>query len=74
MPLNTMQNCNDPDGLYAAFIEMQEGVADEKISVLYTKAILLLANHIGDVNIIEEAFTIAKQHTIDKEKHHEHIA
>ena len=73
MPLNTMQNCNDPDALYAAFIDMQENISDDKIGVLYTKAILLLANHIGDVNIIEEAFTIAKQHTIDKEKHHEHI-
>lgn len=72
MPLNTLQNCNDPDELYAAFIDMQEDVADEHVRTIYTKAILLLANHIGDVNIIKEAFTIAKQHTTEKEDAHEH--
>ncbi|UJF24228.1 DUF2783 domain-containing protein [Suttonella sp. R2A3] len=66
MPLKTTNNSANPDDLYAAFVHLQEGVDFADIPALYSKALLLLANHIGDVSVIEEAFTIAKSHTLEE--------
>lgn len=67
MSLNTTNNSQNPDDLYAAFIALQEGIAFEDIPALYSKALLLLANHIGELSIVEEAFAIAKRHTMEND-------
>ena len=50
----------DPDGLYAALIAAYRDL-DEAASLRFNaKLILLLANHIGDAGVIDEAIGIAR--------------
>ncbi len=45
----------DPDGFYARLIELHEGLSREESEKLNAKLILLLANHIGDDEVLDEA-------------------
>ncbi len=45
----------DPDGFYARLIDLHEGLSREESEKLNAKLILLLANHIGDDAVLEEA-------------------
>ncbi len=58
--LITKPNFSDTDGFYASLIKSHEGLTDEQSEDLNARIILLLANHIGDKNILEEALKKAK--------------
>lgn len=49
----------DPDGIYEALVTMHEGVGVEESLKLQAKLILLLANHIGDDDVVREAIALA---------------
>ena len=55
--LNTKPNIPDPDGFYAELIDAHEGLSDEESAALNARLILLLANHIGDRNVLSEAIS-----------------
>lgn len=59
--LNTDPNLPNPDGFYAELISAHEGLSDEESEALKARLILLLANHIGDRDVIREALTAAKE-------------
>lgn len=61
--LNLQPNLDDPDTFYAELIALQSDLDDEAAASLYSKLVLILANHIGDMSILREAFTIAKSNT-----------
>lgn len=50
----------DPDGLYATLVEAYRGLDEAASRRLNAKLILLLANHIGDAEVVEEAIVIAR--------------
>lgn len=50
----------DPDGLYAALIEAYRGLDEAASRRLNAKLILLLANHIGDPAVVEQAIALAR--------------
>ncbi len=50
-----------PDDLYAALIEAHRDLDADKSERLNAKLILLLANHIGDTEVVEEAVTVARR-------------
>ena len=50
----------NPDDFYDALIEAHRGLSEEQSAQLNAKLILLLANHIGDLDIIREALTLAR--------------
>ncbi len=50
-----------PDDLYAALIEAHRGLDSDKSERLNAKLILLLANHIGNTEVVEEALTVARR-------------
>ena len=50
----------DPDGLYATLVEAYRDLDEASSRRLNAKLILLLANHIGDAEIVEEAIAIAR--------------
>ena len=50
----------DPDGLYATLVEAYRGLDEAASQRLNAKLILLLANHIGDAGVIDEAIGIAR--------------
>jgi hypothetical protein len=53
--LNTSPNMANPDDFYALLLDAHAGKSSEESSAINTKLILLLANHIGDLNVLKEA-------------------
>lgn len=51
----------DPDRAYRALIEAHRGLSDEESAALNSFLVLILANHIGDQTVLQEALTLAKQ-------------
>jgi len=61
MTLSTTSNFADPDAAYRMLIEAHRGLSDEDSTSLDTALVLILANHIGDVDVLREALALAKQ-------------
>jgi Protein of unknown function (DUF2783) len=61
MPLKRDPNLADPDGLYAALIEAHSGLDEAESLALYSRLVLLLANHIGDPAVVREAVAVARK-------------
>ena len=51
----------DPDRAYRALIEAHRGLSDEESAALNSSLVLILANHIGDHAVFQEALALAKQ-------------
>jgi len=59
--LRTDPNIADADAFYAELIELHRGLGEEQSRLLNARLILLLANHVGDLQALREAMTIAKE-------------
>jgi hypothetical protein len=53
-------NIADPDGFYEALINTHQGLSDEDSEALNARLILILANHIGDGEVLRAALATAK--------------
>jgi hypothetical protein len=62
MTLSITSNFADPDTAYRALVEAHRGLTDEASTALDTALVLILANHIGDIEILREAIQLAKRH------------
>lgn len=60
MTLKTDPNLPDPDGFYAELLTVHEGLSPEESTAFNARLILILANHIGDRQILSEALEAAK--------------
>lgn len=60
MKLNLAPNIPDQDGFYAALIDLHAGLSDDDSAALNARLILILANHIGDRDVLTQAFQAAK--------------
>lgn len=49
------------DEFYEQLIEAHNGLTDEQSEALNARLILLLANHIGDLKVLREALSAARQ-------------
>lgn len=49
-----------PDDLYNALIEAHRDLAPEESERLNAKLVLLLANHIGSLEVVEQALALAR--------------
>ncbi|MGF6776694.1 DUF2783 domain-containing protein [Paraburkholderia sp. GAS334] len=58
--LNTELNIADPDAFYEKLIDTHNGLSEEESHFLNAKLVLLLANHIGDAEVLSEALTLAR--------------
>jgi hypothetical protein len=63
MPLLTQSRFKDPDQAFVVLIEARRGLSEREASDLDAKLVLILANHIGDIDVLREAITFAKQAT-----------
>ena len=52
-------NIADPDGFYAELLALHDGLTDDESQALNARLILVLANHIGDRNVLREAMRAA---------------
>ena len=59
--LQTEGRLPDPDGAYRALIEAHRGLSDEDSAALNTRLVLILANHIGDADVLTAAIALAKK-------------
>lgn len=59
MPLTLTPNLARPDDVYARLIALTEGLGPEDSLKRCAKLILILANHVGDETVIDEAVALA---------------
>ena len=59
--LNIEPNLAAPDDFYEELIDLHRGLNDEQSALVNAKLILLLATHVGDIDVLREAMTAAKQ-------------
>jgi hypothetical protein len=58
--LNTAPNIADPDDFYAELLAVHEDLSKRESDALNARLILLLANHIGDREVLSEALAAAR--------------
>jgi Protein of unknown function (DUF2783) len=61
--LVTDSRFQDPDDAYVALIEARRGLTETAAAALDTRLVLILANHIGDLDVLKEAIALAKSVT-----------
>lgn len=59
--LRTEPRLTDPDAFYALLMEAHRGLDDAASRRLDAKLVLILANHIGDAEVLREAVALATQ-------------
>lgn len=50
----------NPDAAFQAIVDAHRGLSEEESADINTRLVLLLANHIGDLEVLEEAIAMAK--------------
>ena len=60
MALNTNPNLTAPDEFYQALIETHHDLSLEHSQALNARLVLLLANHIGSLDVLREALRAAR--------------
>lgn len=58
--LVTASQFASPDVAYVALVEAHRGLDGDASAALNAKLVLLLANHIGDMDVLREAIALAK--------------
>jgi hypothetical protein len=49
------------DAFYDSLVRAHRGLSDEQSELLHARLVLLLANHIGDLRVLDEAIALARQ-------------
>lgn len=60
MPLLHTPNIADPDGFYEALVASQRDLDDDEADLMLAKLVLILANHVGDRRVLDEALQLAR--------------
>jgi hypothetical protein len=61
MPLITTPNLSAPDDFYEALIETHRDLSAAESHALNARLVLLLANHIGALDVLQEAMKAARE-------------
>ena len=59
--LNTEPNLAAPDDFYEQLIATHRGLSDDASALVNAKLVLLLANHIGDAEVLMQAMAAARE-------------
>jgi len=65
MALSTRSNFAKPDDAFRAIVEAHRGLTEAQSADFDTALVLILANHIGDIEVLREAIALAKRRTLD---------
>lgn len=57
---DTRSRFADPDAAYRALVEAHRGLSDDQSNDLNARLVLILANHIGDLDVLRKAISLAK--------------
>ena len=63
MPLITDAHLDSPDDFYEALIAAHDGLSEPESHALNARLMLLLANHIGSLEVLHEALAAARAGT-----------
>jgi hypothetical protein len=58
--LITASQFANPDAAYVALVEARRGLSEQAAAALDAKLALILANHIGDIDVLKEAIALAQ--------------
>jgi hypothetical protein len=58
--LITESRFKDPDAAYVALVEARRGLSEHAAAELDARLVLILANHIGDLDVLNEAIALAR--------------
>jgi hypothetical protein len=61
--LVTASQFADPDAAYLALVQARRSLTDAQAAELDTRLVLILANHVGDLDVLREAIALAKENT-----------
>jgi hypothetical protein len=64
MTIRLDPNIEAPDDFYQALIDMHRDLDEAQSQLVNAKLILLLANHIGDMQILREALRLAREDAV----------
>lgn len=59
--LSTKSNFQDPDAAYRLIVEAHRGISDAQSADLDAALVLVLANHIGDLDVLREAIALVQR-------------
>jgi hypothetical protein len=59
--LVTDSRLSAPDDFYQALLDAHRGLSDEQSQLLNARLILLLSNHVGNMDVLREALAAARQ-------------
>lgn len=59
--LITASQFKDPDAAYVALVQARRGLSEQQAAALDARLTLILANHIGDLDVLNEAIALAKR-------------
>jgi len=61
MKLIDTPNLDDHDGFYAELLAAHRGLSEAQSHALNAQLVLILANHIGDRQVLSEALALARK-------------
>jgi len=59
--LITASQFADPDAAYVALVDARRGLTEQAAAALDARLVLVLANHIGDIEVLKQAIAVARQ-------------
>jgi hypothetical protein len=65
MALSTSSNFARPDDAFRMIVEAHRGISGAQSADLDAALVLVLANHIGDLEVLREAIELAKRRIVD---------
>jgi Protein of unknown function (DUF2783) len=65
MALSTSSNFARPDDAFRTIVEAHRGLSEEQSADFDAALVLILANHIGDIDVLREAIELARRRVID---------
>jgi hypothetical protein len=65
MALSTRSNFAKPDDAFRAIVEAHRGLSEAESADFDAALLLILANHIGDIGVLNEALALASRGVLD---------
>jgi len=65
MTLSTSSNFANPDDAFRAIVEAHRDLSEEQSADFDAAMVLILANHIGDIEVLRDAIALAKRRVLD---------
>lgn len=62
--LVTHPNLPAPDDFYEALIDLHRGLTEAQSALVNAKLVLLLANHVGDPDVLQAAMAAAREDVV----------